>query len=195
MKVGRAILVGILLAAVFTVSGCKRKKPVLPPPQANAPTITQPPPQPAPPPEETKPQPEVAPPAPQPTVEAPKPKPRSRRRTHVAKEAPKPAPKVAEKPSHTVIPEGAETPAAGAQLSIPGDATSQQKLTTAQLLEATDRNLKSINRPLSAEEQLTIEHIRSFMAQSRQATQDGDAERAYTLAVKAHLMSDAIAKR
>jgi outer membrane biosynthesis protein TonB len=196
MKFRRAILMGTLLAAALTLPGCKKKKPAVPPPQATAPTITEP--ETAPAPETTKPQPEVAPPAvpPQPTAEKPKPRPRPKPRTKITKKEPvKPAPKPAEKPAHTVVSEGGTQPAPGSQLSIPADSTTQQKLNTAQLLDATDRNLRSITRQLSPDEQRTIEHIRSFVAQSRQATLDGDTERAYTLALKAHLLSDEIVKK
>lgn len=196
MKVGRAICVGITLSAMLALGGCKKKKPATPPPQATAPTISEPAPVPAPTVEAPATQPAAQPsaPAPQPSVEKPKPKPKVR--TRVAKKTPPPA-KPPEKPSHTVVQQGgAQAPSAGQlSASIPGDTAVHQKFTTAQLLEATDYNLKSITRPLTADEQAMVQHIRSFMAQSRQATQDGDTERAYNLALKAHLLSDEIIKR
>ncbi len=195
MKVARAIVIGLLFASVLALGGCKKKKPATPPPQATAPTITEPAPQPAPPaPAETQPQPAPQPAAPEtkPSTEVTKPKPK-KPRTKIAHKTP--APKPAEKPSRTVV-EGGSVPSNG-QLSatMPNDSAVHQKFTTAQLLEATDYNLKNISRPLNADEQAMVQHIRNYMAQSRQATQDGDTERAYNLALKAHLLSDELVKQ
>jgi hypothetical protein len=77
---------------------------------------------------------------------------------------------------------------------MPHDRAIHQKLNTNQLLEATDYNLKSIARVLNADEQAMLQHIRSYMQQSRDATKDGDTERAYNLALKAHLLSDELIK-
>ena len=77
---------------------------------------------------------------------------------------------------------------------MPHDKVIHQKLNTNQLLEATDYNLKSISRALNADEQAMLQHIRSYMQQSRDATKDGDTERAYNLALKAHLLSDELIK-
>ena len=40
-----------------------------------------------------------------------------------------------------------------------------------------------------------VQHIRSYMQQARDASKDGDTERAYNLALKAHLLSDELIKR
>jgi outer membrane biosynthesis protein TonB len=197
MKAGRAILLAILLAATLTVSGCKKKKPPVPPPQANAPTVTEPAPQPVAPPEETKPEPTVTPPetSPEPTVEKPKPKPRLRRpRIAAKKEPPKETAKEAPKP-RAVVPEGSAPSGGGLSAAIPDQTATHQKFNTEQLLQATDYNLKSVTRTLTSDEQAMVQHIRSYMQQSREATQQGDTERAYNLALKAHLLSDEIVKR
>jgi len=68
-------------------------------------------------------------------------------------------------------------------------------MSTAQLLEATEYNLKNINRTLSADEQAMVDHIRSYVQQSRDATKAGDADLANRLALKAHLLSDELAKK
>ena len=198
MRVWRAIVVAALLAAVLNLGGCKKKKPAVPPPQAQAPAVTpeaQPPaPAAVPPPsgEPNREQPEAtlppattAPPRP---VTKPKPKPQK----NVAKK-PAPAP---EKPSRTVVEDGGTRPA-GAQLSasLPQDAAIHQQFNTAQLLEATEYNLKSISRQLTSDEQAMVRHIRSYVQQSRDATKDGDVQRAYNLALKAHLLSDELVKR
>ncbi len=208
MRAGRGIVL-VTLTSVLALSGCslRKKKPAAPPPQAQAPTVTQPAtapaPEPAPAPsssEPNRPQPETpaatAPPA------APT-KPKAKPRTSVAKKTPPPpapAPppeKQAEKPPRTVVPEGGGQPSPNVQLSasLPHDAAIHQKLSTAQLLEATEYNLKSITRRLNGDEQAMVQHIRSYMQQSRDAGKDGDNERAYNLAMKAHLLSDELVKR
>ena len=199
MRFLRATAMGVLVVSVLALGGCK-KKPALPPPQAQAPTITQPQPETQPPApvasEPNRPQPETTQPTPAPAAHVPKPTPKPR---HTAKKTPPPA--AAEKPaepqpSKTVVPEGGTQPATPQlSASMPHDAAIHQKLNTAQLLEATDYNLKSIARALNADEQAMVQHIRSYMQQSRDASKDGDTERAYNLALKAHLLSDELIKR
>lgn len=203
MGLRRAILVTVLLAAVLDASGCflKKRKPPLPP-QAQAPAAT-PAPQPAAPApaasEPNRPEPETAPPAettapPPEAVPKPNSKPKHTRAARKPAAPPAPAP---EKSSKVVVEQGGARPPSGPQLSasLPGDAAIHQKLSTAQLLEATDYNLKSISRTLTADEQAMVQHIRSYMQQSRDASKDGDVERAYNLALKAHLLSDELVKR
>lgn len=204
----RAILVALVLTAVLGVDGCfLKKKQAAPPPQAQAPSVTpapQPSPEPPPPAasEPNRPQPEAAPPVatappPQP-VAKPKSKPKKVAKKHTPPTAQVPAPAPApEKPSRVVVQQGGAKEGTGPQLSasLPNDAAIHQKLNTAQLLEATDYNLKSISRPLTADEQAMVQHIRSYMQQSREASKDGDVERAYNLAMKAHLLSDELVKR
>ena len=199
MRLLRATALGVLIASVLALGGCKKKKPALPPPQAQAPTITQPQPEEQPPApaasEPNRPQPESTQPPPATGEPAPKPIPKPR---HTAKKAPPPpaAEKPAEPPSKTVVPEGGAQPATPQlSASMPHDAAIHQKLNTAQLLEATEYNLKSITRELNADEQAMVQHIRSYIQQSRDASKDGDTERAYNLALKAHLLSDELIKR
>lgn len=194
MKAGRAIVVAVAIAGSLVMSGCKKKKPPLPPPQATAPTITQPAtttepvnvePQPAPP------QPQPSKPAPAVTKPKPKPKPRN---TTVAKK-PSAAVPAGEK-SRVIIDEGGKTeqpnPTLSAELSQ--DSTAHQQLSTVQLLQSAEYNLSNIKRALTADEQAMVQHVRSYIEQSRQATKAGDMTMAYNLAVKAHLMSDSLAK-
>lgn len=79
--------------------------------------------------------------------------------------------------------------------SISHDDALHQKLDTAQLLEATEGNLRGITRSLSNDEQAMVQHVRAYISQSQKATTDGDLERAYNLALKAHLLSDELAKK
>lgn len=201
MRIARATAVGVVLVSVLALGGCKKKKPPVPPPEAQAPTITQP---------QSAPQPEVQPPAPvvsepnrpqpqevPPEIAAPQPPPPSKpqRKPHTAKKPAAPPEKSPEQPSRTVVNEGGSRPAAPQlSASIPRATANNQKSDTAQLLEATDYNLKSITRMLTADEKAMVEHIRSYMQQSRNATKEGDTERAYNLALKAHLLSDELVK-
>jgi hypothetical protein len=67
---------------------------------------------------------------------------------------------------------------------------------TEQLLATTDGNLKMLaSRQLSPAEQSTVDQIHSYMRQAKSAADSGDLARAHTLAFKAHLLSDDLAKR
>ncbi len=72
---------------------------------------------------------------------------------------------------------------------------SQQVRTTAQLLDETEKTLNGLNHTLSHDQEEIVNQIRSYIGQSRTATKDGDFERAYNLATKAHLLSDALVKK
>jgi len=66
---------------------------------------------------------------------------------------------------------------------------------TDQLLATTDVNLKRLStRQLSPGEQSTVDQIHSYMRQAKSAADSGDLARAHTLAFKAHLLSDDLAK-
>lgn len=99
-------------------------------------------------------------------------------------------------PGKTIIREGgAADPVPGAIL--PGtdhNEAAQQRHATEQLLQSTDDALKTINRPLNDDERAMVDQIRNYMIQARAATTDGDFTRANNLAVKAHLLSDALVK-
>lgn len=112
--------------------------------------------------------------------------------TEIAKNNPPPG------PAKAVIQEGGNNvPAASGQITAggtPEDAAHSQA-TTQQLIDSTETNLKSLNkRQLSADEQSTVNQINDYIKQSQQATKDGDLVRAHNLALKAHLLSDELAK-
>jgi hypothetical protein len=66
---------------------------------------------------------------------------------------------------------------------------------TDQLLATTDENLRMLGtRQLSPAEQSTVDQIHSYMRQAKSAADSGDLARAHTLAFKAHLLSDDLAK-
>lgn len=87
----------------------------------------------------------------------------------------------------------------GPDTAIAAEVSSQtltrQKQSTAELLDSTERDLKGLNRNLNHDEEAMLTQIKSYIAQSRKATSDGDFERAYNLAVKAHLLADALLKK
>ena len=79
--------------------------------------------------------------------------------------------------------------------TAPHSDDAHNKLTTAQLLQSTDDNLKSIKRALTTDEQAQLVQIKNFMAQARSAATDSDLVRAHNLALKAHLLSDELVRR
>jgi len=190
MQISRTILTGLLGMALGSLPGCflKKKNKVAAAP-APPPPITQPQPEVILPPPAGEPNRSEPAPPPQPaentTAEAstqPPPKPKSHPRTP-RKIVPPPPPKPEENKSAQNPPSGPLT------ATVTPNEALRQKMTTQQLLDATEANLKSISRTLSADEQTMVSHIRSYMQQSTKATSDGDYEKAYNLAVKAHLLS------
>jgi outer membrane biosynthesis protein TonB len=173
-----AVLALTLLAGL---SGCKKKKPVLPPPQTQAPDISR------------LPQPEQPEPLPPPEASAGKATP--------VKPAPKPAPKrkIVRKPApprpEKKLPPAQTEPSGQLSAGLTPGETSSQRRSAAQLLDATDSNLRSLRRALNNDEQSMVQQIRSYMAQSRTAQSDGDTDRAYNLALKANLLSQELVKR
>jgi hypothetical protein len=194
----------LMLALVLGASGCKlggRKKPNIPQ-QAQAPTIT------APASNDSTMQPGPPPPA---SVEPsrPLPTPGEVASNNVPEQpAPKPQHRFPRKPPKRTVVENTPEPPTPPPVQAPpqqqpGQLTAsvshhdalQQKLDTQQLLDATENNLRSVARTLSGDEQVMVAHIRSYMQQAKNATTDGDLERAYNLALKAHLLSDELVKK
>jgi outer membrane biosynthesis protein TonB len=210
MKLGRQFAVSTLLIALLLLAGCVKKKPQLPS-QAKAPvdTVAVPLPDeiseatPPPPPPVTN----QEPPAPEP----PKPKPTTHHKQK--KQVPPPvgtqsspasAPTVAGGGSNSTVavahtPANPAAPEGPPDKAIAADVTSaqlsQQKQTTAQLLDTTEKTVNGLNRTLSHDEEEIVNQIHSYIAQSKKATGEGDFERAYNLATKAHLLSDALIKK
>ena len=186
MRFRRSISFLLLVVMLGGLSACKKKKPVLPPPQAQVPSIILPLPEPLPPPT-TSPEPNR--PQPQ-NVPAAEEKPPVKRHPHVAKKPQQPpttAPATQPQP---------QRPTEDTQLTATNDPQEalHQQLNTTQLLDATESNLKTLNRSLSTDEQAMMQHIRSYMQQSRTALDQKDFERAYNLAYKARLLSDELIK-
>ena len=205
MNTGRQIVAIVLGVALLASVGCVKKKPQLPS-QAKAPVEPIPTPLPAEITAETTPPPPPAPPPVKPKVEEPKPQPAKQRKKRKPSQTPATTAQSADttppaSPSSNnnlaaVHPPASEAPP---DIAIAADVSSaqltQQKQNTAQLLDSTEKTLNGLPHNLSHDEEEMVAQIRSYLAQSRKATTDGDFERAYNLATKAHLLSDALVKK
>jgi outer membrane biosynthesis protein TonB len=200
-----------LSAVVLTLSGCtlpwQKKATATPPPQAQAPAAGQTEyPQPL-----VEPKPEPAPAnsdANKANTPPPDTQPKPAQPVHHRK--PKPSPATPETSAPVAAPAQTQqasnaTPAGGAaasgesaigQLSAGGESSSNNARDEAvSLISSTERNLKTITRPLSADEQQTSEKIRNFLDQARQALHSQDIAAAHTLATKAKLLLDELLKK
>jgi hypothetical protein len=213
---GKTVL--LCLCAVLTLTGCNKKKQATLPPQSQAPTVEAPQEPVATTIEKTEPATKepttvtpsttTAEPAPSTaaTTTKPKPKPRKPRNnnkpaTSAGNGAASPAsttPPANGTPSQTskvIVQQGGE-PTGTVQISAAGpDEDVRSRQTIEQLLQSTDTNLRSISRQLDDNERAMVEQIRTYMAQARTASTDGDLTRANNLALKAHLLSDELVKR
>jgi len=180
---------------MLTLSGCEfRRKPKIPV-QATAPTTM---------PQPEGPKPVTPEPVQQPTVvdttpvqqttaseTKPKPKPRRVARKIVPAE-PATAPTT---PGPQTATQGGPKPAeAPVQITAELPRSAAMRQNTGQLLDATENNLKKLNRQLSDNEQATVRQIRTYIVQAKAAVNDGDLERAYNLATKANLLSNELVK-
>ncbi len=77
----------------------------------------------------------------------------------------------------------------------PAQANSQ-RANTASLLAATDANLKRVaGRQLTPAQKSMVDEINTYMQQAKAAAASADTNRAQTLAYKAHLLSDELARK
>jgi len=116
------------------------------------------------------------------------------------KRAPKkPAPPATgnQEPKKTVVRKGSTLePATQLTPGITEEQAARQRQTTRDLLSSTNAALQKLNtRLLSGDEQATVAQIREFVEQSNVADKAGDLQRAYKLAMKAHLLSDALVQQ
>ncbi len=192
MRLSRNLVLAVAVLLAITGAACKKRKPALPA-QTQPPTIEQPtiPPvasQPLPtPPTVTPTEPQPAPPAPAP----------AKAKTHRRRKPTPPPPNSAtNNPPKPVQPTKPETTPSDSNISaeLSQSAANQRRQQTEALLQATENNLKRINRTLSDAEESMQRQVRNFITQSRLATQDGDLERAYQLANKAQLLSQELVK-
>src|SRR5258708_170475 len=194
------IKIFLVLAAVLTIAGCRKHKPNLPPQSQPPAVIEQPPPQPL------TPEPAVTPPSEEPPVNpkppAPAPKAPPVRHSHAPKKPAngndKPGPDIAKATPPKIVIQ--ETPQPVSQNATPAapltahDEAAHNAASTAQLNDSTEANLNGIKRSLSSQEQIKVSQIRDYLSQCAQATKDADLMRARNLALKAHLLSDELAK-
>lgn len=199
MNIWRQFAASVLIFLLLLSVGCKKKKPQLPP-QAQAPTIEVPVPDEI---SETTPPPPLPPKQEAPTPEPPKPKSQPRHRKKPA-QPPAGSPETTPAGSNgnsTVaaahpLPNPAEgTPDVAIAADVSSEQVSRQKQTTNELLEAAEKNIKSVNRKLTHDEQAMVSQIKTYINQSKKATSENDFERAYNLATKARLLSDALVKK
>jgi len=203
MRLGRQIIVLGVASGLLYSTGCAKKTPQLPT-QAKVPADTIPSNLPVEISQETPP----APPPEAPKQEAPQTEP-PKPAQHHKKKTPPPAattqttaptaPASANQGTTTIAaarpPANPARPDPAINADVSSAQLSQQKQTTAQLLEETEKTLGSLNHTLSHDQEEVVNQIRSYVGQSRSATRDGDFERAYNLATKAHLLSDALVKK
>jgi hypothetical protein len=210
MNFGRQLVVCALASALLLGSGCEKKKPQLPA-QAKAPAEPVATPLPSeisetvPPPPPPQPTPQPPPPEP-PPVKAQKHRSKSKKVTTAtippaSLQAATPSPTTSAPSNDTVAaahppanPAATPSPDLAIAPDVSNDQLARQKQSTAQLLEETEKSISGL-KGLTHEEEETLSQVRLYLNQSRKATSDGDFERAYNLATKAHLLSDALVKK
>ena len=130
----------------------------------------------------------VGPPPPKPETAAP-------RKKSVKKKTHAPTTPTGEPRKRVVHRGGTVEPTTHLAPGMTDEQAARQRENTNQLLATTDASLQKIStRLLSKDEQETVSQIRRFMQQAKEANAAGDLQRAYKLAVKARLLSDALAK-
>jgi hypothetical protein len=98
-------------------------------------------------------------------------------------------------PSAQKVPASMGTGSPIGQLTTGDSALGEKtKHETADLIGGTEQGLNGIKRPLSSEEKVTAEQIRTFLKQAQVALDSGDADGAHTLATKAKLLLDELTK-
>ncbi len=117
--------------------------------------------------------------------------PASKKRAAKKKKAPDPA---GQDPMKTVVRHGSTAePTTQLAPGITEEQAARQRETTNQLLSSTDAALQKLDtHQLSSDQKETIEQIRKFMQQAKAADLEGDPQRSYKLALKAHLLADAL---
>lgn len=123
---------------------------------------------------------------PEPSAKKPSKKEKKERKKHLPKRVDPEAPR------KVVVKEGgaSETPTQVTPKIEPGKANYERQSTTG-LIAATEANLERLkDYRLSRDQKATVEQIRLFVKQAREANGAADFERAHTLALKARVLSD-----
>lgn len=91
---------------------------------------------------------------------------------------------------------GASESAAQISPGVNDQQSQQQRNVTNQLLATTDANLKKVSgRQLTPAQQSMLDQVNTYVRQSKAASDAGDTSRAHTLAVKAQLLSNELARK
>jgi hypothetical protein len=193
MKSAGKLAVLILLAAF--VAGCRHKAQATPPPAAQAPVLPVS--------ESTKntPPPKMPPPLlpavipPSPKANTPPPKPHKPSH-HKVKHTEVPAEPPAKSPGTEVASNGGGsdmTPIG--ELSAAGESTNTPRRNKIlDEINATEKSLNDIKRPLDKEEQTTAAQIRTFLTKAKGALDQEDLDGAQILATKAKVLLDELTK-
>lgn len=110
------------------------------------------------------------------------------------KQGPAPAPEGA--PRKIVVRKGgADEPKAQIVTGMTPEEGSRERQNTEELLNSTREILQQLSGPpLDAQRQETVSQIQNYIQGSRSALKEGDVARAHTLALKANLLADDLAK-
>ena len=119
---------------------------------------------------------------------------KAKKRHRVRKRAPKPV--LAGEPRRIVVREGGTTePPARIVPGLTPEEARRQRQNAVELLNVTEENLKQLSgRTLDSRQQETVAQIHNYVEGARSALQDGDTQRAHTLALKAQLLADDLVK-
>jgi hypothetical protein len=184
-----------LLAALPLLQGCEHKKVQVAQTPALPPIVDTPPPKPATVSPADLPPPVIGNPQPADTKETAKaPEPPKKPVRHPKKPATTPSTEAkpvqeaanATSPASPSGTQPAESVPAIGQLS--GGASGDVKNETEESINATEKGLNGITRPLSSSEVKTAAQIREFLKQAREAMATGDADGAHTLVSKAKVL-------
>lgn len=192
MNSASKIAVVVLLCLI---AGCKHKTQAAPPPAAQAPilppsTLTKDTPLPQLPPPETS---KVGPPGSDVAQQPPPPKPHQKTTRH----KPKPAEQTTAQTTKDAPPANTQQASAGeppemspiGQLSATGGAASlPSRHEILDQITTTENGLNGLKRTLTAEEQVTVTQIRTFLIKAKQALDQDDLDGANTLVTKAKVL-------
>jgi len=198
-RLANAVLAGVLLSGIISPSrfaspqeqGPEQKTPSPEQPPASA----QPQAEPASPSQQTPPQ-EVPPAAKPPDTSNSPPSDTAGRPRLTRKKKARKKPTAASQSGKVVVRNGgARDNSAQISPAINDEQARHQRENTSQLLATTDANLKKVaGRQLTPAQQSTLDQIHAYLRQAKAASDSGDLPRAHTLAYKAHLLSDELAR-
>jgi len=198
-RVASAMLAGVLLSGSISPSLCaapeEQAQDQKNPSQEQPPASAQPQAEPVTP--SPQPHPQEAPPAAKPPETSnPSPTDTPERPRLTRKKKPRKKTPAASQSGKVVVRNGgASDNSAQISPAINDEQARHQRENTSQLLATTDANLKKVaGRQLTTTQQSTLDQIHAYVRQAKTASDSGDFPRAHTLAYKAHLLSDELAK-